>query len=111
MTDLDQRVRLAAFGFLEEQTRVHGDTLPRDLMANGFLFDGTRVPLLGPQGIFKPALLDLPLSITTVPPVEGKPRPYEDEFNPGGLLRYRYRGTDPAHRDNVGLREAMQRQV
>ncbi len=56
-------------------------------------------------------MLDVPLSITTVPPVEGKARPYEDEFDPGGLLRYRYRGTDPAHRDNAGLRRAMQEQI
>ncbi|HEY7449314.1 MAG TPA: hypothetical protein VH702_14250 [Vicinamibacterales bacterium] len=111
MSPDDQRARLAAFAFLTDQTQLHGDVLPRDVLATGFQFDGQRVPLMGPQGIFKPALLDLPLSITTVPPVEGKPRPYEDEFDPGGLLRYRYRGTDPAHRDNVGLREAMRRQV
>ena len=32
-------------------------------------------------------------------------------FVDGGFLRYRYRGTDPNHRDNVGLRTAMQRQT
>lgn len=111
MSDLDQRVRLAAFDFLDQQRQLHGETLQREVLAMGFVFDGTRVPLLAPQGIFKPALLDLPLSITTVPPVDGRPRPYEDEFDPSGLLRYRYRGTDPAHRDNAGLREAMRRQV
>src|SRR5438876_2652848 len=111
MSDLDQRVRLAAFTFLDQQTLLHGRTLPRDVLAAGFMFDGTRVPLLGPQGIFKPAVLDLPLSITTVPPVEGKPRPYDDEMTPDGLLRYRYRGTDADHRDNVGLQTAMQQQV
>jgi len=61
------------------------------------------VPLLGPQGIFKPQLLtDGPLSITTAPG-----GPYDDAMGPDGLLSYRYRGTDPAHRDNVGLRTAM----
>jgi putative restriction endonuclease len=69
MPDLDQRVRLAAFSFLDQQTQIHGETLPRDLLAAGFTFEDQRVPLLGPQGIFKPALLALPLSITTVPPV------------------------------------------
>jgi putative restriction endonuclease len=73
------------------------------------------VPLLGPEGIFKPAILpSIPLSITTAPPSDRKPRPYDDEFDPSGLLRYRYRGRDARdanHPDNVGLREAMQRQT
>jgi hypothetical protein len=55
--DLDQRVRLASFTFLEEQTKLHGETLPRTVLAQGFDFDGRRVPLLGPEGIFKPAIL------------------------------------------------------
>src|SRR2546428_10066596 len=109
--DLDHRARLATFRFLEEQTQLRGEVLPRDVLAQGFAFDGQRVPLIGPQGIFKPALLpDMPLSITTVPEVEGKPRPYDDQIGDEGLVRYRYRGTDPGHRDNAGLRLAMQRQ-
>src|SRR2546423_2090987 len=65
-----------------------------------------------PQGIFKPAVLpEAPISITTVPAVAGRPRPYEDELGPDGFLRYRYRGSDAQHRDNVGLRIAMQRQL
>lgn len=68
--------------------------------------------MIGPQGIFKPAILpELPLTIATAPPVENRDRPYDDGFVEGGLLRYRYRGTDPHHRDNVGLRIAMQRQT
>lgn len=86
---------------------VIGEVLPRALLAEGFLFDGVRVPLLGPQGIFKPQIMSAaPLSITTIPG-----GPYDDEAGSGGLLRYRYRGTDPAHADNRGLRHAMQRQV
>ena len=35
--------------------------------------------LIGPQGIFKPAVLpEMPLSITTVPIKLGQARPYED---------------------------------
>ncbi len=110
---LDQRVRLAAFSFLAEQTQRTSDgVLPRVTLASGFTFDGTRVPLIGPQGIFKPAILpEMPISITTAPLVDGKPRPYEDEVGQDGLILYRYRGTDPAHRDNVGLRLAMQRRT
>jgi hypothetical protein len=34
--------------------------------------------------------------------------PYADAFRADGLLSYRYRGTDPRHRDNVGLRTCLQ---
>jgi putative restriction endonuclease len=113
MTDIDSRVRLAAFAFLEEQLRAHQDSvLPRTILVAGFTFEGQRVPLMGPQGIFKPAvLLDMPLTITSVPVVEGQARPYDDMLGDDGLLRYRYRGTDPNHPENVGLRRAMARQM
>ncbi len=85
--------------------------MPRDLLAQGFVFEGTRVPLLGPQGIFKPAALsDAPLTISTVPRVEGREAPYDDQISDDGMI-YRYRGTDPNHRDNVGLRRAMEWQL
>jgi putative restriction endonuclease len=110
--DLDTRVRTQAFQFLTEQTRLHGEVVPRDLLERGFDFEGRRVPLIGPQGIFKPALLaERPISITTVPVREGEARPYDDGVGPDGFLRYRYRGTDPGHRDNQGLRLAMGRGV
>src|SRR5438034_8912788 len=76
--DRDADVRLAAFRFIEEQTRV---------------------------------CPEMPLSITTVAVQEGEQRPYEDLVGDDGLLRYRYRGTDPRHADNVRLRLAMQRRV
>lgn len=104
-------MRLAAFGFLTDLVNLHGEVLPIAPLRQGFTLDGRRVPLLGPQGIFKPAVLRTPLSITTVPEVAGRPRPYEDEVGPDGFLRYRYRGTDPRHADNVGLRVAMQQQI
>lgn len=108
--EIDQRVRAAAFEFLRLQTQVHGETVPKTVLAEGFQFDGRRVPLIGPQGIFKPAVLsEMPLSITTVPIVEGRARPYDDEVGDDGLVRYRYRGTDLNHRDNAGLRLAMTR--
>ena len=111
--DLDSRVRARAFQFLREQREIHGgEVLPRDVLAKGFEFEGQRVPLIAPQGIFKPAILpEMPLSITTVPVVEGEDRPYDDGVGPDKLLRYRYRGTDPMHRDNQALRLAMRRGV
>ena len=103
----DARVRSAAFQWLSSQVEAHGDVLPRTVLAEGFRLAGARVPLLGPQGIFKPRVLTTaPLSITTAPS-----GPYDDSFGPDGLLRYRYRGTDPSHADNVGLRFAMRERL
>lgn len=106
-------MRLRAFAELTDLKQIYGDSpIPRAALEKGFEFDGVRVPFLGPQGIFKPAILpDVPLSITTVPPVPNRPRPYDDNFGETGVLSYRYRGTDPDHRDNVGLRLAMERQT
>src|SRR2546426_5046875 len=111
--DVDAAVRLRAFHFLTEQRRGFGEaSIPRSVLERGFDFEGVRVPLIGPQGIFKPAILtELPLTITTAPPVEHRERPYDDGFIDGGFLRYRYRGTDLHHRDNLGLRTAMRRQT
>lgn len=104
MHDID--VRKTAFDWLGEQVELHDDVLPRELLARGFTFHNERVPLLGPQGIFKPKVMRLPLSITTV--ADG---PYTDSFDAGGLLSYKYRGRDPDHRENVGLRELMRLRI
>jgi len=101
MSDID--IRRAAFAWLDEQVDVHGQVLSRELLARGFPYKNERIPLVSPQGIFKPRQMALPLSITTV--ADG---PYEDAFGPS-LLRYRYRGSDPNHRDNAGLREMIDR--
>jgi hypothetical protein len=79
---MQDEIRAAAFKWLEEQTALHGDALPRRLLEEGFE--------------------TVPLSITSTP--KG---PYDDSMSPDGLLIYRYRGGDPYHRDNVGLREEM----
>lgn len=101
----DLRVRLAAFDWLKKQVEIQGDVLPRAFLQEGFEFEGNRVPLVAPQGIFKPRIMDLPLSITTSPN-----SPYEDSFSRGEYLLYKYRGTDPSHRDNVGLRDVFRKQ-
>jgi putative restriction endonuclease len=114
MDDAVEPVRLAAFKFLDEQLALAGDdkTLRRSVLEAGFTFEGQRVPLVGPQGIFKPRVIkQVPLTITTVAIVDGEERPYDDAFGSDGLLRYRYRGTDPTHHENVGLRLAMRHRV
>jgi putative restriction endonuclease len=103
---IDTRVRAAAFEWLASLVRQHGDALPRKDLEKGFVLDGRQIFVIGPQGIFKPSLLQVPLSITTSP--NG---PYDDAFSQDGLLQYRYRGTDPLHPDNAGLRFAMQQRL
>jgi len=99
----DQSVRNAAFNWISEQVAINGDVLPRrPLLEKGFIYNGNRVPLVSAQGIFKPKLMTYPLSITTSPE-----SPYDDAFHEDGYLLYKYRGTDPTHRDNVGLRSLM----
>jgi putative restriction endonuclease len=104
--NLDTRIRQHAFRFLDEINAIHGDFLPREVLARGFNFQGEQVHLLGPQGIFKPRILQLPLTITTAPN-----SPYDDDFSDDHFLRYKYRGTDPRHHENVGLRELKRRGV
>jgi putative restriction endonuclease len=102
--DIDLQVRLAVFNWLTEQVNSHGDVLPRKLLEQGFEFQGQRIPLVAPQGIFKPKILDLPISITTSPN-----SPYDDNyFAQDGFVHYRYRKTDPNQRDNVGLRRVFE---
>ena len=105
LANVDHQIRLAAFQFLDG-LRAESDLLSRAVLARGFQNNGERVPLLNPQGIFKPRLCSFPLSITTVPVADDGTRPYEDVIGSDGLLRYRYRGNNAAHPDNVRLREA-----
>ena len=98
----DAAVRAAAFRWLADRVAAEGEVLPWSLIHRGFEINGDRVPLVSQQGIFKPRVCELPLSIRTS--VGG---PYDDRPI-GGRLAYRYRGTDPRHRDNVGLRQAKE---
>lgn len=100
---IDKQIRLTAFSWLTEQVERHGDVLHRNKLAKGFEFKGKRIPLVSPQGIFKPKQLDFPLTITTTP--KG---PYTDSFDEDDFLLYKYRGTNPNHKDNAGLRKCMQ---
>src|SRR5690625_3714800 len=106
MTPWDTRVRLRAFEWLDEIIAIHGDILPRTLLQKGFDLAGQRIPLVAPNGIFTPRGCDYPLTITTI--ANG---PYPDRFDDEHRLAYRYRGRDPGHRDNVGLRHAMRDDV
>ena len=70
------------------------------------MWNDARVPLVSMQGIFKPKLMGLPLSVRTA-----HRGPYDDRQGSAGQFLYAYRGTDSNHRDNVGLRELMRRRI
>jgi putative restriction endonuclease len=104
--DADREIRLRTFDWLTRQRDEFSETISRTALET-FSLDGRRIPLVGPSGIWKPAACELPLSITTT--VGG---PYDDSFDrQAGTLRYAYRGLDPQHRDNRGLRRAMAERV
>ncbi|MDE2196328.1 MAG: HNH endonuclease [Gammaproteobacteria bacterium] len=102
----DTKVRTRAFQWLDEVSPAHEDILPRALIQQGFELEGRQVHLMSPQGIFTPLGCEYPLSVTTV--LNG---PYPDRFEDAHRLSYRYRGKNPNHRDNVGLRNAMRNNV
>lgn len=102
----DAAIRQAAFAWLSKRREEHGEALPWRSLVD-FRVGDARVPLMGQTGIWKPAACELPISVATS--VRG---PYTDSFDETtGTLRYSYRGSDPAHRDNVGLRRAMAERV
>ena len=102
----DATIRRAAFDWLAEQVALYDDVLPWPVLIRGFDFKGARVPLVSMQGIFKPRVCELPLSIRTA--IDG---PYDDRAGEEGRFLYAYRGTNPKHSDNVGLCELMRRRI
>ena len=105
--DFDADLRAAAVAWLDRESRSGTETLTRTQLES-FTFAGTRRPLIAvQQGIWKPRDLDAALSIRTGYTRPGATPPYEDTEGPDGLLRYKWRGTDPRHHENVALRRAM----
>ena len=101
----DVRVRLAAFQWLQDQIRIHGEELKADVLRKGFLLSGERVPLMGPSGIWKPKVLaNLPLSITTT-----WDNPYQDRVGVDEVFIYSYRSGE--HVQNEYLRRAAQQRI
>jgi putative restriction endonuclease len=107
--DLDERLRLAVFAHLDRVSAAHPDGIPSAAI-NTFVFDRQPMPLVVQSGIWKPAQLSAALTIRTTFTPPGGTAPYEDRVGPDGLVRYKWRGTDPGHAHNRALREAMQQQ-
>jgi putative restriction endonuclease len=107
--DYDAALRTAAMEWLDDRARRGAETVRFEELA-AFTFAGARIPLMDRQrGIRKPAALDAALSFRTVFTSPGQVPPYQDAEGPDGLLRYKYRGDDPRHAENVALRRAHQR--
>lgn len=105
--DFDLRVRVAAFEHLSRLTFGEADVPVTWADLTAFTYQGKPCRLVGQRGIWKPKILDLPVSIATAPPKHGRPAPYADEIRDDDTVLYRYQGTDPNARDNVGLRQVM----
>jgi putative restriction endonuclease len=104
-------LRESAVEWLQMRTDGGLEPLTRDDI-NDFMFDGQVFKLQSTQqGIRKPKGFSAALSFQTVFRRAGQERPYEDSTGDDGLFRYKWRGSDPSHPENVGLREAMKQQL
>jgi putative restriction endonuclease len=103
----DSEIRAAAFAHLDRLRAHHPDGALPSSDINTFTFEGRAQRLIVQTGIWKPAGLEAALSIRTTYTPPNELPPYEDDLGDDGLVRYKYRGTDPNHSDNRALREAM----
>lgn len=77
-----------------------------------FEYEGQRIPLMDRQrGIRKPAGMDAALAIRTTFTPPGQTPPYADAIGADGLQRYKYRGDDPTHVENIALRRALEQKL
>ena len=114
----DTLIRLAAFAPVRALAEVN-DHLTSAHIAEGFIFEGARVPLVNPQrGIFKPKQMRYLLSIRTVFPKAGGKIWYDDQRHVRRQLlegdewvEYAFQGDDPSSADNVWLREACEHRI
>lgn len=109
--EFDRRARIEAMAWLTIRTNDGRDAISTQDLAD-FTLDGEPFLLKDrQQGIRKPAGFDAAFSIQTVYRADGQERPYADDVGSDGMLRYKWRGTDPGLYVNVALREAMNRKV
>ena len=101
-------LREAAISWLAQRTFDRQLSLTRDEIAD-FKWQGEPFRLIPSyQGIWKPRTFEATLSIVTTYRSPRQVRPYDDDLGPDGLHRYKWRGDDPHHPENVGLRRAME---
>lgn len=104
-------VRDAMFRHLDAlmATSAYGSLRSADV--NTFTYEGRSLRLIVQSGIWKPASLSAALTVRTTYTPPNQSPPYVDGMGSEGLVRYKYRGTDPDHPDNRSLREAMVREL
>ena len=98
---MDSQIRLEAFSWLTEQSEFYDDLIPYTILSQGFSFQDMHITLVGPKGIWKPKMMQYPISIITT-----DDNKYDDDIK-SEFLVYKYRGTNPIHPDNAGLRDMM----
>jgi putative restriction endonuclease len=114
----DWAMRTAAFAQVRRLQEIRNPLTGADL-AQGFQFEGQRIPLVNPQrGIFKPRQMEALLSIKTVFPKPGAKVWYDDQrsvhkqiYDGEETVDYSFMGTDPNAADNRWLKVAMDRRV
>jgi len=108
-------MRMAAFAQVRKLAEIRDHLTATDLKP-GFVFEGTRIPLVNPQrGIFKPKQMRFLLSIKTVFPKPGGKVWYDDQkdvhrqiFEGDEMVDYAFMGENPDAADNRWLREAFE---
>lgn len=101
-------LRDAAIAWLLERSSDGQEPLTREDIKD-FTFNGERFPIQSTQnGIRKPAGFEAALSFYTVFRTPNQERPYDDDLGSDGLIRYAWRGDNPNHPENRGLRRAME---
>ncbi len=111
VAERDAALRGLLFARLDQLAGRSVDGTVRSADVNRLEFEGRRFQVIGQQGIRRVAGLDGALSFTTVFRAPQAQRPYDDTIGPDGLVRYKYRGTDPDHPDNRALRYAMEHRL
>lgn len=107
----DQVFRETVFAWLRAKELTAESFTRTDLAA--FEFAGKTHRLVGTQtGIWRIRdHSEAAISILTAYVPDGGSRPYDDNVGDDGMLRYKWRGTNPNLADNVWLRLAMQREL
>lgn len=113
----DTLMRVAAFGQVLRLSEIQNN-ITRAELGRGFTYEGERIPLVNPRGIFKPKRMRYLLSITTVYPSPGKRVWYEDQlqahnqiFESREAVDYAFMGKNPDAADNRWLREALENRI